>query len=735
MKNLKKILGLFLAMAMVFSLTACQKKATKAENSIILGNSTELSGQFRYSSYGKTNPGAADLDIETLTNGLETVAKNKEGGYQWNDFVVAEHEETNNEDGSKTFKIKIKEGLVFSDGSPVTAKDYLAFSMAFISPVPKDGSGKQNQSPSVVGSASYTKYTGPGCKDPKATKEFSGLRLYDEYTFSVQISADYLPYFYDITYAAFSPSYAAMWLGEGVEIKDDGNGCYLSDKFYDKNEEGKYSQGLAIKEVCTSTNADDYKRYPYSGPYCVESFDTTTSTATLVINKNFPGNYEGTKPQIEKVVYKKIVSETQLEQFKAGELDVIAAITGGAETDEAVELADGSKGQYTYSHYSRAGYGKLGFRADYGPAQFAEVRRAIAYCMDRAQFAKDFTGGYGGVVDGAYYAGSWMYKAAMKNGMVLNAYATSSDSAIKVLEENGWKYAADGSEYVSGVRYKQIPADVISENDKNYKSKDGAYKTEKVGDFYYMPLVINWYGTTPNPFSDLLLTGFVENKNVETIGMKVYSQLGDFNPMLDELYQASIYGYYSGTPMYCAFNFATGFNSAVYDYSYNWTIDPSMYDDYSICYLKDYADVAWLIADPTNPEDCDEFKMSVANKYEFGKDWDLFYNQVGEFTIEDVEEKDGKAYINGHELGMDFLSFAMVYNCDPVGKYETADDVYAEWFRLYTQRWNSLLPEIPLYSNEYYDLYNGAIVGTNEHPTNPYWSPAEALIDWSINVK
>jgi hypothetical protein len=64
--------------------------------------------------------------------------------------------------------------------------------------------------------------------------------------------------------------------------------------------------------------------------------------------------------------------------------------------------------------------------------------------------------------------------------------------------------------------------------------------------------------------------------------------------MLDELYQAQIYGYYSGTPMYSVFNFATGFTSAVYDYSYNWTIDPAEYDNYSVCYLKDMADVYWL---------------------------------------------------------------------------------------------------------------------------------------------
>ncbi len=563
--------------------------STKADNDIILGSSTELSGQFRYATFGKSSPGSSDLDVEGLTSGLETVSKTKEGGYVWNDTVVAAHDEKVNDDGSKTFTITIKDGLVYSDGTAITAKDYLVFPMAFYTQVATQASGRQVNGQTVVGYDEYNKYVGPGSE---GSKELAGLRLIDDMTFSVTIAPDFIPYFYDITYASFSPSFPAMWLG-GADIKDDGNGCYLTDDFYEKSGDD-FKVAAVIKAAATDTSDASYAKYPYSGPYMVKSFDTTDSTAVLVRNEKFAGNYEGVKPSIDKIVYKKVVAATQLEDFKAGGLDVIAAITGGAATDEALALADGSDGKYVYTHYSRAGYGKLGFRADYGPAQFQEVRQAIAYCMNRGQFAKDFTGGYGGVVDGPYYSGSWMYKEAVKQGMILDAYATSADSAIRVLEEGGWIYAADGSEYKEGVRYKKIPGSVITENDKNYKSVDGTYTTTQVGEDYYMPLVINWYGTVDNEFTDLLQTGFKTNENVTAAGMVVYNTTGDFAPMLDELYQAAVYGYYSGSPMYCAFNFATGFNSAVYDYSFGMTIDPSMYEDYSQYYIKDFADIYWL---------------------------------------------------------------------------------------------------------------------------------------------
>lgn len=558
----------------------------KEDNSIIMGNTTDLSGKFRYAAFGGTNPGAADLDVQNLSTGLETVATTKEGGYEWNPTVVKSHEETMNEDGTRTYTVTIYDDLKLSDGTPVTVKNYVVFPMVFSSPVGVAAAGKDHQAGMTLeGFKTFNTYDGT---EGSGTKELAGLRMIDDYTYSITVAADYANYFYAITYAGLSAYDVSLWIGD-ADVKDDGNGVYFTDDFYAK-EGDKYV--MADHIVTASQNTDT--TYPYSGPYVVKSYDSADKSAVLELNPNFKGNYEGVKPTIAKVVYKKIVSSTQLEDLKAGTLDVIAGITGGDETNEALALADGSDGKYVYTHYSRAGYGKLGFRADYGPAQFTEVRQAIAYCMDRAKFAKDFTGGYGGVVDGPYYSGSWMYKAAVDQGMILNAYATSVDSAIEVLTEGGWVYDAEGNDYVEGVRYKKIPGDIATENDINYKSKDGAYVTTKVGDDYYMPLVLNWYGTSDNPFTDQLMTGFASNDNVIAAGFNVQYTIGDFAPMLDELYQAAVYGYYSGSPMYSVFNFATGFTSAAYDYSYQMTIDPAMYDDYSAYYIKDQADVYWL---------------------------------------------------------------------------------------------------------------------------------------------
>lgn len=504
----------------------------KADNDIIIGNTTDLSGKFRYSPFGGSNPGAADLDVDNLINGLETVATTKEGGFEVNKTVVKQLDKVENEDGTLTYTITLNDGLLFSDGTPVTAKNYLYFPMVFSTLVAAEAEGKDRQAGlTMVGFEEFNAYDGTNEGDG-VSKTFAGLRLLADNQFSVTVKPEYANYYYAISYAGFSPFVKELWCGD-YDIADDGEGCYFTDGFYNKTGD---SFDMAAHIVASSNNTDT--TYACSGPYVVESYDEGDKSAILTLNPNFPGNYEGAKPSIAKVIYKKSVSATQLDDLKSGGVDVLMGITGGAETDEAVAACDNSNGAFVYTHYSRAGYGKLQFRNDYGPAQFTAVRQAITYCLDRASFAKTFTGGYGGVVDGAYYAGSWMYKEAAANGMLLNAYDTSADTAIAVLEADGWIYDANGEPYVEGVRYKKIPAEYADENDKTYKSIDGAYVTTKVGDDYYMPLVLNWYGTTDNPFSDLLVTDFEQGANIAAAGIVIQKTTGDFNPMLDRVLSA-----------------------------------------------------------------------------------------------------------------------------------------------------------------------------------------------------
>ena len=67
-----KILALVLAAVMVLaSFAGCGKKY----DTVIIGSSTELGGDFRWSGIGGSSAGAADQDVQGLTSGYETMQK------------------------------------------------------------------------------------------------------------------------------------------------------------------------------------------------------------------------------------------------------------------------------------------------------------------------------------------------------------------------------------------------------------------------------------------------------------------------------------------------------------------------------------------------------------------------------------------------------------------------------------------------------------------------------------
>ncbi len=693
----KKIVCLVLAVLMVaVCFTACSKdKDTKNENKVIIGSTTDLSGDFRFPGWGGSSAGASDQDVNGLTVGYSTMETNQGGAYVWNKTAVKSHTEKENEAGDYVVTIELNEGLVFSDGSPVKAENYLAYVLAFSSPVVKnaDHPGKAGQV--FVGFDEFTAYDGTNAGEG-VTKEFAGVRLLGEYKFSFTISAakGYYPYYFAYTYGAVSPAHMKQIFGDGVSIKDDGNGAYIEGNWYEKKGD-EFAKAAHVKEA-----RYDVTKYPFSGPYVIKEWDEGAKQATLELNPKFKGNFEGKKPSIKTIVYTKIVAETQLDQFKNGEVDILSGITGGAETNAALAVVDGSDGKFSEVHYQRAGYGKVQFDCDFGPAMFAEVRQAVTYVLNTAEFASQFTGGYGTVIYGPYSPDFDMWKA-VKDKIQLIDYSFSVENANKVLTEGGWIYNSKGEAYVEGktgvdaVRYKKLTAEeaeACGGANKTYKSvenTDGVeYKTVKVGNDYYMPLVINWFGTVPNDVTELLQARLVGTESVKKIGMVVRSSTGDFDKLLGEIYRDDTMGY-GGTPTYCMYNLATGWNNAVYDYSFNWSLDPEWFD-YSTNKLYDEYDKAF----PYYDADGNHNKLSY----------------------EDAMEA------SGGKLGMDYLSMAMVYDA-------TTTEEYNEWWMAYIQRWNALIPDIPLYSNYYYDIYNAKIEGFK---TSPFWGPTDALLYCTI---
>ena len=568
-------------------------KAKSSDGKVILGSSTDLSGAFRNSSWGKSSPASSDLDIQNLTTGYSTLMTDMTGTYVYNMDTLAEIPTvTEHEDGSKTYTIKIKSGLKYSDGSEITAKDYIAATLANSTAVSKAAGGTGNSGQVLVGFNAFKAYEG-GEVAEGASKYFEGVKLIDDYTFAVTVIADYAQYYYGYTYAAFSPAPVALYLGDNDIIVDpETKACGLSDGFYAKAEKNGVQTYTMVDVI--NANLKWNSNLPYSGPYVVSDYDESALIATLTLNPNYTGDVRG-NASIQTITYIKVETETQMDKFTKGEVDVIAGITGGEETKAALALVSANPDKYKETHYARAGYGKMGFRGDFGATGDIAVRQAIMYTLNRPEFAQAFTGGYGTVVHGPYYEGFGAFQANKAEfDELLNTYTFSVDDAIAVLEEGGWIYNVEGKAFDASkdaIRYKKLSGYELSANNLQFKSTDGKYKTVKIDGSYYMPLVVNWYGTQPNNVTDLLITNWQSTKAAtESIGMYItYTSCDFMSGVYGELCQMEGYGW-DGVAKLSCINFATGFTSAIFDYSWNWTIDQDIYSDYSAYYIMDSAD-------------------------------------------------------------------------------------------------------------------------------------------------
>lgn len=542
---MKKWTALFLVLSLMLGLFGLvSADEAPAQGQVIYGSDTELSGDWALGPIWTNN--ASDKLVRDLTNDYYPTVYTKEGDVVVNPQVVDGEVKTQiNEDGTKTFTIKIKEDLVWSDGTPITAEHYVAATLLFNHPTLKKLGSKALASETVVGAGDYS----------EGKADFiSGLRLLDKFTYSVTIVKDKIPYFFDMLYVRDLPLPTQMWLGEGYEVKDDGKGAYLTGDLTEETLKPKVERARYLTEGRVT-----------AGPYKFVSYDKAAAQAVLEVDPLYKGTFDGVKPKIQKLIITKVVKATKFDMLKTGEVDLISQITDGDEVKTALDIVE--KGEHGSVSYDRNGYGRLAFCCDFGPTQFVQIRKAIAHLLNRVEFANTFTQGHGTLVHGPYGIASWMYKQAEEEfDAKLNQYPYSYEEAIKLIEEAGFVLASDGTPYKEGVRYKEVTPEEAGTYEHNVKLENGKI---------LMPLTIEWFGTSNNVVTELLSTMLAHSPDVEKVGMKILETNGDFPELINWLYRDGSTEAKYGVPKYGMFNLGAGFPPA-YDMAYAYTTDPKL---------------------------------------------------------------------------------------------------------------------------------------------------------------
>ena len=629
MKN-KRLLSLLVAGAMTVSLAACggsqdavtnnptestatssaetaaeptSTRPTEPTGQVVIGTITQVVNEFYDTSF---NNNATNYMMYDLIHGCDTVTYTKEGEFAYDDTVLASHEETDNEDGTKTYTMKIQDGLVWSDGSAITAKDYV---FALLCECSDEMTGVDGYPGNT-----YTTIVGYDEWHDGSADTFAGVNLIDDMTFSVTIKAEELPYHWDISYAAVRPRPMAV-IAPGCDIEETDNGATIT---------GDFTTDL-LKE--TINNIDTGYRYNPQvtcGPYLFAGFDEASQQATLKVNPLYHGDYRGVKPVIETVVVRTVSSDTMMNELEAGTVDLLYECSGADTINAGLDLVE--EGLAADTTYYRNGYGKVQFDCSQFPTDSQNVRQAIAYCLDRNEFARQYSGGYAAVVDAAYGLAQPEYTENVDwIAQNLNHYEMNLDTAKQLLEEDGWTLNADGTPYSgTGTRYKDV---------------NGELK----------PLVITWANTSGNPVSDLLST--MLPTNMAEVGMELQPTTMDFATLQDCISHA-------GDTVYNMYNLATGFATANSPW-YNYSSDPQ-----------------WMTAGYNANWIADEELSNAAG------------------AMKSIPYADTEAWM--------------------------------EAWRNYIQIWNEKLPDIPLYSDEYYDFYNTKLQGWYN---SSIWGWQRALLD------
>ncbi|AVW76526.1 ABC transporter substrate-binding protein [Klebsiella pneumoniae] len=293
---------------------------------------------------------------------------------------------------NKVYTIKLRPGLTFSDGSPLTAED-VAFTLTVL------------LDPSYDGDTDITLANIAGGADYKAGKadSVSGLKVIDPLTLQVTTTQPGATTLAKIG----GPVLSKAWYGKGYQR---GNLDYL--------------RSLHGKPLG-------------NGPYVYDKY-IPGQEIRFHANSHF---YRGTPPT-PRFIYRVTNPSTNFQLFQTGETDY-DAFTSRPDDIEQLKML----GFANINLYGSSDYSQVEFNVHRPALQDKRVRQALIYGLDRQKLIDVVYQGYGKVAIEPIAPISWAF-----NAEGVNPYPYDPAQAKKLLDEAGWKPGADGIRAKDGQR-------------------------------------------------------------------------------------------------------------------------------------------------------------------------------------------------------------------------------------------------------------------------------------------
>ena len=642
----------------------------EAPDELIVGHTTEMKGDFFTEMFGNNT---SDIDVRALLHGYNLVDWDQnQATYVINPDVVTGLQVTEDPNGNHSYYMELAHDLYYSDGTPITAWDYAFSLLLMMSPEIEQIGGKIYRAEHILGYDRFLR---------GQVRYLEGVEVPDDYTLIITLDGNFLPYFFEVGLLLCVP-YPIHVIAPGCRVYDNGTGCFIGNA-----DNPNAAQPIFTAELLRRTILDPvtgYNTHPsvVSGPYMMTSFDGVTAHFELnpyykrqpiVITKVIePEEEEEDKDKseaetaeeeekepetveiiidennpgyIKKIQFTLTDNDTMVQKLQSGELHLVDKVTYGPVIQELMQNA-GDKA-LRFQNEPRIGLSFLTFTYERPAVHDKAVRQAIAWCMDRDQLTQDYCGAFGLRTDGYYGVGQWEY-------MLVNG---SVDYPVVM---------ADGTLYndIAGFPNR------VARTDAEYEEMIKAWEDLNLDD-------LTVYEVDIDRAVQLLTTaGWTLNRKGQW-----------FNPAVDDVRCKVIDGQIVPldlTMMYPEGNHIVdtlqeNFIDNLTKVGIRLTLVPASMDDLLKSYYREVPRTTDMIYLATN------FHVVVDPSITYSADTEALH-QLWNNTFSD-----------------DRILYQMAVN---MRRTEPGDIfTFMEWWIEFQQRYNEVLPAIPIYSNIYFDFF------------------------------
>ncbi|MBQ8076496.1 MAG: hypothetical protein IJ237_11025 [Oscillospiraceae bacterium] len=656
---------------------------------LIVGHTTETKGDFFTEMFGNNT---ADIDVRALLHGYNLVDWDQnQGTYVINPDVVTGIQVSEDADGNHSYFMELSDDLYYSDGTQITAWDYAFSMLLMMAPEIEQIGGKIYRAEHILGYDRYIR---------GQARNLEGVEVPDDFTLVITLDADFLPYFFEVGLLLCVP-YPISVIAPGCRVYDNGTGCFIANA-----DNPNAGQPIFTAELLRRTILDPetgYNSHPsvVSGPYMMTSYDGVTAHFELnpyykrkpiVITKVIEPEEDEEEPSeekkreeekeeekepetveiiidennpgyIKKIQFTLADNDTLVQKLKDGELHLVDKLTYGPVIQELMRTA--GENDLRFQNEPRIGLSFLTFTYDRPAVHEKAVRQAIAWCMDRDRLTQDYCAGFGLRVDGYYGVGQWEYMTV--NGQIDYPVVMADGTLYNNIAGFPNRVARTDAEYEQMIEaWEDLSLDELTEY------KVDTLRAEQI--LISAGWVLNRQGNWFNPAVDDVRCKYIDN---QLVALDLTMMYPEGNHIVDTLQE----------------NFIENLKKV----GIKLTPVPTPMEDLLLSYYREAPRTTDMIYLATN------FHVVVDPSITYSAD-DEALHLLWNNTYSD----DRKLY----DLAVDMR------------KTEPGDifTYVQKWIR-FQERYNEVLPAIPIYSNIYFDFFTNQLQNYSI-PGHVTWSQA-----------